>query len=305
MINRDQNNLNNNTKKILAYFNIKKKNCELLQLNLGKIIIFIKKKNKRIVFKIPTDKYTTKLIQNENKGYINKDIKLKFTNTPKFTLIKLNKNLCLGKMNDLGNINGNYLDFRKFYKELNYFRLKKTNIKKYLNLLKKKNFFTINLFKKDFDKYYYTIIKKFKNRELLLSASHGDFIYWNTAIKNKKYYVYDLEFFSKKRIYLYDKIHWYFLPIFQKLYKFNFFYKLLNKNIIFFFILFFLKNIFFMDLKKKDFNIYLILYLIEKENYYKNLLLHLKIHKNSEKTFEDLTKFIKILHTKLLNYLLK
>jgi len=299
------NNFHKNIKKILFKLNLKFSKCEFFFLNLGKIIILSKEKNKKNIFKIPTDTYTQNLINNEKNGYLNADIKLRFNNLPRFTLLKYTKTCSIGKMNYLGKVKGNYFNFKKFYKELDKSRLKKTNLKNYFNLLKKKNFFSINIFNKDFDRYYKKIINKYEYQEVIMSASHGDFVHWNTAVYNKDYYVYDLEFFSKKRIYIFDKLHWFFLPIIQKIYTYGFFYKLLNKFIFFYFILFFLKFFFFTDYKKKQFDFYFILYLIEKENYYKNLLLHIKKNHKSTKDYLNRTKFIKKFHTEILKFLLR
>lgn len=112
-------------------------------LNLGKIIILSKEKNKKNIFKIPTDTYTQNLINNEKNGYLNADIKLRFNNLPRFTLLKYTKTCSIGKMNYLGKVKGNYFNFKKFYKELDQRRLKKTNLKNYFNLLKKKIFFQL------------------------------------------------------------------------------------------------------------------------------------------------------------------
>jgi len=299
------NNFHKNIKKILFKLNLKFSKCEFFFLNLGKIIILLKEKNKKNIFKIPTDTYTQNLINNEKNGYLNADIKLRFNNLPRFSLLKYTKTCSIGKMNYLGKVKGNYFNFKKFYKELDQRRLKKTNLKNYFNLLKKKNFFSINLFNKDFDRYYKKIINKYEHQEVIMSVSHGDFVHWNTAVYDKDYYVYDLEFFSKERIYIFDKIHWFFLPIIQKLYTYNFFYKSLNKYIFFYFIFYFLKRFIFSNNKKKQFNFYFILYLVEKENYYKNLLLHIKKNKNSTNDYLNRTEFIKNFHTEFLKFLLR
>ena len=48
-------------------------------------------------------------------------------------------------------------------------------------------------------RYDFTKLKKFKKKDIFISFSHGDFVSWNVICNKKKYYIYDLEYFSKKK----------------------------------------------------------------------------------------------------------
>ena len=96
-------------------------------------------------------------------------------------------------------------------------------------------------------------------------AQEWGFVHWNT-ITDKKHYVFDLEYFSKERIFLYDILHWVIQPYINKLKFFNYTTKF---NI---FLIFLVKyNLNNLNIKFTDREIvkYIIIYFLElKYTYY-------------------------------------
>jgi len=165
---------------------------------------------------------------------------------------------------------------------------KKTSIKKYLARVKKKNKKN-PLLKKLFDE----IIFLFKNQKIIfVSDSHGDFAHYNCIKKNNRFYVFDFEKYETRTV-LFDFLNWYINPFISKFSKITIFFdlnyrsdfiinifKILSEILI-------LKVIFkFRWLKakidKNNYQIYVLLYLLEKILIIKNDINFIKNKKNKK-----------------------
>ena len=218
---------------LIKFFNekkIKNKIKKIKFLNLNKKIIFLENKYKKpIIFKVAQDSYSRKLLKNEERGYLNKKIKSKFYRLPKYRKYISNDNIYINQISYLGNKKGNYFNVQKFYKKKN--RFSKQKLKIYFEKLLKNNLFRCRLNNLQIKIYKKILLEKFKNYPIPIDVSHGDFVPWNTSIYLSENYVYDLEFYSQNRVFCYDIIHWYFIPLIQKFYKYKLNYFLENKLI--------------------------------------------------------------------------
>ena len=271
------------------------------KLNLNKYMILALKNKNFFFLKISTDRYTSQLIKNELKGYKNNKIKLKFKHLPKFKIIDYKKNIT-AKIDYLGNKKGNYFSYKHFLNKTKIYKNNFVNINFYFQLILKNIFSFDKKIEEELIKYNKLIIKKFRIKKVQVDVSHGDFVHWNTMIYNSKYFVYDLEFFSEKRVYIFDQIHWYLAPLIQKIYTYKL-KKLIEKKYIFSLLIFFIKKIFFNFLSKKTFYFYLTLYLIEKELYYKNLIILMSKKKNYQKDYFLRTKFFMKFNHELIKHI--
>lgn len=272
-------------------------------LNLNKLIVYFK--SKEYILKIFYDNFSTKLGKNEHKGYkfINSSYK-KFS-LPKYECILNDDNLFISKIKYLGENKGNYFDSRNYF-SLNYASIiSSIDAKLYGEKLLDKfsNFIDISDLNKT--KIY---IEKFLNTngnlKLYLDSSHGDFAHWNTRFINNTYYCFDLEHFSNERIFLYDLIHWYFIPLIQKRYFFKI--KLISKYSLELLIIY-LKKTFSKKYKVNNlesFNFLIFFYLIEKKLYYLNMISDEKQIKSMTKGYLNQAIFLNNEISKLLNILI-
>tara|TARA_B110000116_G_C16645118_1_gene494693 strand:- start:34 stop:948 length:915 start_codon:yes stop_codon:yes gene_type:complete len=265
---------NQNLLNILKRFKIEHGIEDISEKNLKKFIITIRSKQKKSIkylIKICLSNFALKLNKNEEKGYLFfQNMKISKIQFPIYRKIYKSNKISLHKINFIKGKKLNYLQFAKlkpfFYKTMAI--KKKINLSKYSNVINNnfKNLYSFNI-GKDLNKDYKKIKKRFKG-EVYVSFSHGDLVPWN-VISNKKdnLYLYDLEYFSKKRIYLYDFIYWLISPIFIK------FYFILNIGINFEFLLtkylnFKLKQMNIL-IEKKELRKYFALYLLEQKYFYK------------------------------------
>lgn len=231
----------------------------------NKIIIY-KKNNKILVDKIFSDK-NIKYLKNEILGYKYFG-KKNYFNTPKLYSYSLNKKPRKIVMEYINGEKVSIFDFSNIYKKKNFLK-KKIIISKHILNLKKKYKFRNKFFVQN--KILYNIFKNQKS--IFLSYNHGDFVNYNCLKKNNNIYIFDFEKFTQT-IAPFDNLNWFTHPITFNLRKIffveskNFFLILVNKfilNIFFFTIKSLTRNIFSdFNINKKDFNIYLSLYLFEK-----------------------------------------
>ena len=100
---------------------------------------------------------------------------------------------------------------KKIFKHINFYNFelsnpKRVSIEKYqeiISFLKKDKILSKN-------KQIIKFLLKFKNEKVFVSFSHGDFVHYNIIKSDSKNYLIDFEYFSGKRIFLHDKINWYF-----------------------------------------------------------------------------------------------
>jgi hypothetical protein len=299
---------NKNLKKLL---NINSKNFEIAEIikkELNKFIIIIRSKNQRYKYinKIHLSKFSIKLGQNEKKGYIF-FIKKKINKirVPKYkTIISLSKKY-VSKIDYIKGIDVNYLDIEglKYLLKYSVKTKKKINIKKYLNIIND-NFKSIYSFdiSKELIIDWSRITRKFK-QDIYISSSHGDFTHKNLIKQKNNYFMIDFEFFSKKRIYLYDSIHWLIPPLLKRTNNF------LMRNINFSFLFIFYLKMFYMligyDISKNQVKVNLTLYFLEQKFFYKlpNILTKEKKLLSQKRIKES--KYLSRIYSRQLNYLLK
>lgn len=208
-------------KNILAIMRDNKIDGEVISINYAffkKIFIKIKKDNKISLLKLCLDGYSISLAKNEMNGYLylNEINNSKF-NLLDFKMIYCNSEYALSKIDFVNGKKGSYFDYKKFYNFNVKNDLDHIKLKDYINLIN--NRFNIN----DNQKTGQLInsLWKFGNYKIPLDISHGDFIHWNTIKTSEKNYVIDLEFFEKKRQYLFDSFHWFLTPIINKIITYN------------------------------------------------------------------------------------
>lgn len=299
---------NKNLKKLL---NINSKNFEIAEIikkELNKFIIIIRSKNQRYKYinKIHLSKFSIKLGQNEKKGYIF-FIKKKINKirVPKYkTIISLSKKY-VSKIDYIKGIDVNYLDIEglKYLLKYSVKTKKKINIKKYLNIIND-NFKSIYSFdiSKELIIDWSRITRKFK-QDIYISSSHGDFTHKNLIKQKNNYFMIDFEFFSKKRIYLYDSIHWLIPPLLKRTNNF------LMRNINFSFLFIFYLKMFYMligyNISKNQVKVNLTLYFLEQKFFYKlpNILTKEKKLLSQKRIKES--KYLSRIYSRQLNYLLK
>lgn len=222
-------------------------------------------------------KYLRKIFINtkEKKNYLNEINGYKIFRKKKFfQTVKFCKKgtTSKGYFIDLEFIDGtrpNFFDVKKIYKlkKKNY---EKENIIKYLKRIKK-NYSTQNILIKKNINDFILHFKKKKDFKVLISHTHGDFAMYNCKKFKNKYYVFDLEKYSK-RIHIFDIINWLVHPFFYNFSKiFEVEYLKIFKSFIlkinFFFIYLIYASIFILYNVKfsiNEFKVYYFLYLIEK-----------------------------------------
>lgn len=299
---------NKNLKKLL---NINSKNFEIekiIKKELNKFIVIIKSKNKgyRYINKINLSKFSIKLGQNENKGYeffLKKKInKIKF---PKYKTTISSSRKYVSKIDYIRGIDVNYLNIEalKYFLKYSVKTKKKISLKEYLSIINN-NFKSIYSF--DISKGliidWSRIIRKFK-QDIYISPSHGDFTHKNLIRQKNNYFMIDFEFFSKRRTYLYDSIHWLITPILKR--TNNFLMRRINLSFLF---IYYFKMFYWLigyDIDKNEVKINLILYFLEQKFFYKlpNILTKKK-RLLSQKRIKE-SKYLSRIFSRQLNYLLK
>ena len=274
--------------------NYKVKIDHILTLNNSKFIIFFKKR--KYIFKISIDIFNKNLFINENKGINFFKKKFPTLKIPSSLFIKKYKKIFILKIKLVKGNKTHYFNLADIIKKNKFLSESSNNIKiKDFRSVLKDNFKTIFLYKldSDFDSDFDKILKKFNSYQIETSVSHGDFTHHNIINSFKKYHIIDFEYFSKKRIYNYDILHWLISPIVKKLVlnfkiniNINYFLKLWIK------LCFFLFN---MKLHNKNLDLYLNLYYLDQKYFFKMTKFLKKKHKiYSKKTLSDsieLTKY--------------
>ena len=299
---------NKNFRKLL---NINLKNFDLekiIKKELNKYIIIIRSKNKefKYVNKIHLSKFSIKLGHNEKKGYIfflkKKINKIK---VPKYkTIISLSKKY-VSKIDYIKGKGVNYLDIEglKYLHEYSVKTKRKINIKKYLNIIND-NFKSIYSFdiSKELIIDWSRISRKFK-QDIYICSSHGDFTNKNLIKQKNNYFMIDFEFFSKKRIYLYDSIHWIIPPLLRR--TNNFLMREINFSFLFILYLKIFYRLIGYDINKNEVKVNLILYFLEQKFFYKlpNILTKEKKLLSQKRIKES--KYLSKIYSRQLNYLLK
>lgn len=245
-------------------------------------IIIFKKKNKIFVEKIFSDQHI-KYLKNEILGYKYFGKKNYFI-IPRLYSYSLNKKPRKIVMEYINGEKVSIFDFNSIYKNKNYLKKKIEISKHILNLKKKYNIKkTNNIINKTF---------KSLNRKqnyVFISPSHGDFVHYNCLKKNNDIYIFDLEKFTQT-ITPYDALNWFVHPITLNIRKIffinpkNFFLIAINRFILslFFFLIKTLTGNIFLNLNidKKNFYIYLKLYILEKILIIEQDLIYVKKKKN-------------------------
>jgi len=184
-----------------------------------------------------------------------------------------------------------FFNIDKFY-NINNIKIKKINFKDYTNR-------QLHYLKTHVNNQIFLILKKkiekFKCRKLFITATHGDFVHYNTITSYNNFYTIDFEYFENNKIFNYDLYNWYFTPLLTniKRYKLNFF-----SNYIISIYFYFLKKINFGYKSKinKSFydKEYLFFFLLDKYLFY-------LIEKNKNDYYNN-NKLEKLVLKKLLNY---
>lgn len=289
-------------RKKLEKLNLSYDKYSLVELNNKKYIgfFYIKKKIKYLL-KFSFDKFNSNLFNNETQSYKflkNRNIHFKIVNLQN---ILKNKDCYISKINYIDGNNGKYFELKNFFNK-DKFKHYPIRIEKYFTILKSnfKNIYNYDL-KKDND--LKKILKKFKNQKTNITLSHGDFVPWNSVKTLNGYLVYDLEYFAKKRIFIYDILHWLICPLTNKLKYLN--YSLNYNKILIYYIKFNLK-ILDIKLDNNQLLMYILFYFYEQKYFFlqaKNIDKKYKIIsslnlKNSNKLFKFYSNQIKI----FLNY---
>ena len=113
----------------------------------------------------------------------------------------------------------------------------------------------------------------------------------------------DFEFFSKKRIYLYDSIHWIIPPLLRR--TNNFLMREINFSFLFILYLKIFYRLIGYDINKNEVKVNLILYFLEQKFFYKlpNILTKEKKLLSQKRIKES--KYLSKIYSRQLNYLLK
>lgn len=251
--------------KILRIKKIKYDFYTIKNINNKKKIAFFYLKNKIIfLLKISLNTFTSNQFKNEINSYkFIKKKKIHFLTTSAEKFYK-NKSISILKIKYVNGKKGSFFDLKKFYLK-KYIITRKIKFSNYLNILKK-NFKNIHKTNLEINNEFKKINDYFDKDKLKICPSHGDFVHWNTITDKKKHYVFDLEYFSKERIFLYDILHWVIQPYINKLKFFNYTTKF---NIFLIFLVkYYLNN---LNIKFSDREIikYIIIYFLEiKYTYY-------------------------------------
>lgn len=243
--------------------------------------------NKKIFAKIYLSKYTKKISLNEFDAYKYYK-KKKQINIPKIIFFKKNSkfNVLLLEYIEAQSYKKNYFRLFNYYKLPGRKNSKKICLNKYLD----KYFINLNNFQKNIK---YKLIKKYKNKKILQTASHGDLIYYNLLTKKKINYFIDFEFFSKNRSLYFDLLNWFIVPIITTLIR----YKI--SKLIILFPIFFLKIIFYFIKKNitiKNFSIfkmYFNIFLFEKLILMENVFLENKYVNKKDKLRNQIINILK------------
>ena len=288
---------------------VKKKIIHIKSLNLNKSIFYLldnKKASKKIILKVASQKYSKRLIRNEFRGYKSKKIRSKFFNLPKFKFYYSNSKILAYETDFINQKKGNYFQFFKFHKKK--YNFKKIFLKKYFLKLKKDNLFNYE-FKDKLIKFYEKKIEiKFKNISCVpVDVCHGDFVKWNTSININKYYVFDLEFYSENKVFCYDTIHWFFMPITNLLFKINKYVKFnkIQNFILIIIIKFALKYVYQDKYTNNEKELFFLLYLIDKEIYYNFLIRSKGLKKSMSNYYYSKLIFNNKLNKKIIKFILR
>tara|TARA_B100001741_G_C16553187_1_gene600636 strand:+ start:3778 stop:4677 length:900 start_codon:yes stop_codon:yes gene_type:complete len=250
--------------KIDKIFRIKKFNklkYTIDEINNKKLIAYFFKKNKIFfVLKISFNQFTSNQFNNEKNAYkILKKRKHPFYLT-KYRNIYNHKYTSISKIKYIDGKKGSFFDLDKFFKIKNL-KIQTIKFEKYTQIMKE-NFRKIHSFNFIIDKDFENIQSIFKNEKIDISLSHGDFTHWNSIKSKNNYFIYDLEYFSKKRVFLYDILHWLIAPITNKFKLFKF--KINYNYLLILFIRFYLNKL-NHKLSKREIIKYLLLYFIEQK----------------------------------------
>jgi len=250
--------------KILKIIKLDKLKHYIINANNKKLIAFFYK-NKKILFilKISFNQFTTNQFTNESKSYFflkNKNINFNLTT---FKNVYKKKKISISKIKYIKGKQGNFFDLENFFIK-DKFKFKSIKFDNYFKILIK-NFKVIHSYDLKRDKEFKKINSYFKKERLNIAYSHGDFVHWNSIKTNNKYFLYDLEYFSKKRIFLYDIFHWLIAPITNKL---RFFKYKINYNYLLILFLKFYLNKFKFKLDNRQIIKYLLLYFLEQKYIY-------------------------------------
>ncbi|MFL2892944.1 MAG: hypothetical protein ACJZ8F_05695 [Candidatus Pelagibacter sp.] len=291
--------------------NINLKNFELekiIKKELNKYIIIIKSRNQgfKYINKIHLSKFSIKLGHNEKKGYIFfKKKKINKIRIPKYkTIVSLSKKY-VSKIDYIKGIDVNYLDIEalKYLLKYSVKTKKKICIKQYLNIIND-NFKSIYSFdiSKELIIDWSRIIRKFK-QDIFISSSHGDFTHKNLIKQKNNYFLIDFEFFSKRRTYLFDSIHWLIPPLLKR--TSNFLMRNINFSFLFIFYLKMFYRLIGYDINENEVKVNLILYFLEQKFFYKlpNILTKEKKLLSQKRIKES--KHLSRIYSRQLNYLLK
>ena len=268
-------------KKTLIDNNINGEILDIQYRPFKKIFVKIKEQNNQYYFiKICLDKYSTELAKNECDGYreLNK-IEYKSFNLPNYEMIMNNDLMSISKIESIDGKKGNFFEFNKFH-ILNSERFNDLlTVREYIEHLTIKIFKTEDIeLPKDIKDIMEKFIIKYGNLKIPINFAHGDSAHYNSIKSSNKNYLYDLEFYDKKKILFYDFFHWHTLPYIFRIYKLkkiNFFissystYFFLLKKYCFYK---FIKNN--SNLKNLDIHLHLEIFFIEKILY---LLRELKL----------------------------
>ena len=257
---------------------------KIFKVNNKKFIIFNIKK-KKLIKKI-FHKDNLKNLKNEITGY-KKFKKLYYFKIPKFyssCLTEKDKNIIIEY---IYGTKPSIFDLNRIYNRKKII-LKNTLIKKYLNDFKKKykNYYYFKSLYKD--------LKFFKtsNKKILTTFTHGDFANYNCLKSKNFFYVFDFEKFGE-RIILYDFLNWFIHPLSSKYAKLASLFNLKINNKYFINMTTIFSNIliwniiykirwFKSKIDKKNFELYVLLYLFEKIIVINNDLKFVKNKKNKE-----------------------
>ena len=165
---------------------------------------------------------------------------------------------------------------------------KKINIKRYLARVKNENKNNPLL-----NKLFNEIIFLFKNQKnIFISDSHGDFVHYNCIKKKNRFYVFDFEKYEIRTV-LFDFLNWYINPFISKFSKITIFFNLNYRsdyilNIFKIFSEIIILKVIFKSrwlkskIDKKNYQIYVLLYLLEKILIIKNDINFIKNNKNKK-----------------------
>ena len=235
----------------------------------------INDKNEIIIYKKNNKIFVDKIFSNQNIKYLKNEIlgyryfgKKKYFNIPKLYSYSLNKKPRKIVMEYINGEKVSIFDFFNIYKKKINLKKKIIISKHILNLKKKYNMKkTKNIINKTFNSL------NRKQSYIFISPNHGDLVHYNCLKKNNNIYIFDFEKFSQT-ITPFDALNWFVHPITLNIRKMffinskNYFLIIINKFILFFFFYIIKKrtgNIFLnLNINKKNFYIYLKLYILEK-----------------------------------------